>query len=285
MKDLFLPNSCVWNKEKIDAILPELTPKILSIQASLEGAPDRRIWLKHTSGEYTTKMGYQAALESRAEETENRERLEFQWTKKIWEVSIPPKIKLLIWKAVHGGLPVNERLETRKIITSAACVKCGEIETIAHVFLTCPFVLETWGHVPFKDNVVLSKVNQLIEGWKAVHTGLCLPPTGVNAGSLAAWVLWTLWISRNYRIFQGKIYSAQEVVAKAIVDAKEWNTAHVKKTPPETAKRRPRVETRFEIICQSDAAWKRKAQRQKQLGNSQVQTKIVSNQTQRFLHW
>ncbi|XP_033143163.1 uncharacterized protein LOC103864600 [Brassica rapa] len=192
VKDSFFPNSCVWNKDKIDAILPELTPKILSIQASLEGAPDRRIWLKHSSGEYTTKTGYRAALENRAEETENRERVEFQWTKKIWEVSIPPKIKLLIWKAVHGGLPVNERLETRYIIPSAACVKCGEIETIAHVFFTCPFARE-------------------------------------------------------------------EVVTKAIIDAKEWNTAQVKNIPPETAKRGPRMETRFDIICQSDAAWKKKS--------------------------
>ncbi|KAG5413791.1 hypothetical protein IGI04_001358 [Brassica rapa subsp. trilocularis] len=97
------------------------------------------------------------------------------------------------------------------------------------------------------------------QSWKAVHTGLCLPPTGVNAGSLAAWILWTLWISRNYRIFQGKIFSSQEVVTKAIIDAKEWNTAQVKNIPPETAKRGPRMETRFDIICQSDAAWKKES--------------------------
>lgn len=223
VKDLFQDNMCRWSTEKIEALFPELATQILSIKTSREAGPDKRIWLKHVSGVYTTKSGYHAALEGRVTGAENRERPEFQWAKKVWEVNAPMKIKLLIWKAIHGGLHVNERLASRKIIPSPNCVRCEEVETITHVFFTCPFAQETWRKVPFKKELTLAGLHQFSEGWSRVQAEVCLPPTGVNAGSLAAWVIWSLWITRNYRIFQDKTFVEQEVVTKAIVDGKEWS--------------------------------------------------------------
>lgn len=205
---------------------------------------------------YTTKSGYQAAIESREAMGENREGRVFQWKKKIWDVHTPTKIKLLLWKATHGGLPVNERLAARSIIPNPACIRCGEVESVSHVFFTCPFAQETWRKVPFKRDLQLTGITQFSEGWNLVQVETSLPPTGFNEGSLAAWVIWSLWIFRNYRIFEERSYLEQEVVTKALVDGKEWNDAQPRKGEAMIPRKYATAGQRFEIICQSDAAWK-----------------------------
>ncbi|KAF3490042.1 hypothetical protein F2Q69_00058067 [Brassica cretica] len=95
--------------------------------------------------------------------------------------------------------------------------------------------------------------------WSRVQAEVCLPPTGVNAGSLAAWVIWSLWITRNYRIFQDKTFMEQEVVTKAIVDGKEWSAAQPLKPDLTTTRVMKGEDYRFETICQSDAAWKKES--------------------------
>lgn len=84
---------------------------------------------------------------------------------------------------------------------------------------------------------------------------MSLPPTGINVGSITAWIIWRLWTTQNYRIFQEKIFTSQEVVTKAIVDAKEWAAAQDKKTVAEPYKKRVGDTLRSGITCKTDAAW------------------------------
>ena len=165
------------------------------------------------------------------------------------------KIKLLIWKAIHGGLPVNERLAARNIIPTAECGVCGAVESIDHVFFSCPLAQEVWRMVPVKNDILPLESDRFVDNWIAVVGAVSLPPTGVNAGSITAWVIWRLWTTRNYRIFQEKIFTPQEVVTKAIVDAKEWAVAQEKKTDPEPSKKRAGETIRIGITCKTDAAW------------------------------
>ncbi|CAH2047489.1 unnamed protein product, partial [Thlaspi arvense] len=46
----------------------------------------------------------------------------------------------------------------------------------------------------------------------------CLPPFGIKAGT-------SIWISRNYLIFENRIFTAQETITKALHDAREWKLA------------------------------------------------------------
>lgn len=76
VSDLFLPNTREWDREKIWLLLPHAETPILHIKPSLSGAPYKRIWLKTLTGDYTTKTGYNAALDDRKSETlspDNRE--------------------------------------------------------------------------------------------------------------------------------------------------------------------------------------------------------------------
>lgn len=56
-------NTGEWDREKIQLIAPFVEEKILLIKPSKSGAPDKLIWLRTLTGEYTTKSGYQTGLE------------------------------------------------------------------------------------------------------------------------------------------------------------------------------------------------------------------------------
>lgn len=254
VKTLFHANTCEWDLGKVETLLPEIAQKILSIKPRKEKGPGKRIWLKHDSGKYNTKSGYQAVLEDKPEEAWDVALRQVQWIKKVWELHTPTKIKLLIWKVIHGGLPVNERLAARNIIPTAGCGVCGAAEYIDHVFFSCPFSQEVWRMVPVRNDIVPLGSTRFVDNWIAVCGAVSLPPTGINAGSITAWIIWRLWTTRNYRIFQEKIFTSQEVVTKAIVDAKEWAAAQDKKTVAEPYKKWVGDTLTSGITCKTDAA-------------------------------
>ncbi|RIA04822.1 hypothetical protein BRARA_K00820 [Brassica rapa] len=57
-----------------------------------------------------------------------------------------------------------------------------------------------------------------------------LPPTGLGPGTLAAWIVWSLWSSRNQLIFKKRKFTPEEIILKAILDAKKWMMAQTPST-------------------------------------------------------
>lgn len=102
---LFITNSREWDVEKIRAICPFAEENILKIKASSTGAPDKLCWMGTKNGEYTTKSGYHAA---ELEATGN-------WNQEVLNLQTAPKVKMLIWKALGGTLPVGTNLQERHI--------------------------------------------------------------------------------------------------------------------------------------------------------------------------
>ena len=61
----------------------------------------------------------------------------------LWKINIPPKVKIFVWRLIHGLLPMGIALLKRKIHIDGICNKCGEdVETIEHVFRDC-----IWNHL------------------------------------------------------------------------------------------------------------------------------------------
>ncbi|KAG7540479.1 Ribonuclease H-like superfamily [Arabidopsis thaliana x Arabidopsis arenosa] len=84
-----------------------------------------------------------------------------------------------------------------------------------------------------------------------------LPPTGIFMSPLAPWIMWNLWKARNYLIFEERFFSEQDLLLKAISEAREWQSAQ--KCLPTPAKRRhagaATQENRAAVKCYVDAAW------------------------------
>ncbi|KAL0434882.1 UNVERIFIED_CONTAM: hypothetical protein Sradi_0196100 [Sesamum radiatum] len=63
----------------------------------------------------------------------------------------PPSIRNFVWRACHEALPAAGNLAKRKPGIDTECLLCRvEVESIAHVMLTCSFARQVWAlsHIP-----------------------------------------------------------------------------------------------------------------------------------------
>ncbi|KAG5377873.1 hypothetical protein IGI04_025715 [Brassica rapa subsp. trilocularis] len=102
-------------------------------------------------------------------------------------------------------------------------------------------------------------------------------PSSSTRGTNAPWVISSIWTARNFRIFQKRIFTAQKVMTKAIVDAKEWKQAQTKDVPPTPNLGKIFKPTGQEVICHSDAAW------DKDRNASGLGWSFSENQNERFI--
>ncbi|KAG5388390.1 hypothetical protein IGI04_029931 [Brassica rapa subsp. trilocularis] len=165
-----------------------------------------------------------------------------------------PKVKMLIWKSLRGALPVGTRLEDRHLQVDPRCKRCGEPESIIHLFYQCEFAKAVWQAAPFVGEVDFSGMIDLREFWNHVKTRQCLPPTGIAAVHLAPWIMWGLWTARNKLVFSNIRVETEDSLTKVIVMAREWQDGQVKLSKAHK-KRLPQQGSASDTILRSDAAW------------------------------
>lgn len=253
--ELFRENSREWDVEKIEGLFPMLAGEIMTIKPSKWGGKDKRIWLNHKSGEYSTKTGYYAALEKNKPGALEPLQPAQEWIDDVWKVPISPKLKLLIWKIKHRAIPVGEILMARHILPTANCIHCKGSESILHLFFHCPFAQKVWELLPVINGLAPLLINSFNEGWRLALKATTLPPTGLNDCPLIPWVISALWTTRNLKIFQQRHFTPQEVISKAIIDAKEWKLAQVVPIPPKRGVTPRKIDADSVALCRSDAAW------------------------------
>lgn len=255
--DLLMEDSMMWNEEKIQEIFPPWETTIRSIKPSITGAPDRIIWLGTESGEYTTKSGYHTAIQRRTETLEHQEEnMELEWFKFVWNLHVSPKIKMFLWKLFQQAIPVGEILAARHITCDARCKRCGTPESTNHLFLHCPFAKKIWTLAPLVNGFEYSGLIDLNDVWLYLCGQNCLPPTGITTGQLAPWIIWQIWCARNQLCFEGKVISEEDILTRAVCQAREWLNAQDKKTskPRSQVKQTPPPPNC--TVVQTDAAWK-----------------------------
>lgn len=117
---------------------------------------------------------------------------------------------------------MGECLATRNIPSALECKRCNQTESITHLLLHCDFAQQVWKLTPFINCTDTRGLVDLDSVWPALCGLLCLPPTGVVAGPLVPWILWSLWIARNKLTFDNKSRSPEDVIPSAISTAREW---------------------------------------------------------------
>lgn len=234
VSDLILPDSNEWNLEVIRHHLPLYEDSILQLIPSSFNKQDELVWLPETSGEYSVKSGYAIARKSQ----QNMMDPTFPWRKCIWNLHTPPKIQSFLWRSVNGALPVGHTLRVRGLHAEAKCKRCGEIETPVHLFLKCPFAARVWETVPamYKPSIdtEFTMRELLVNNSRMVN----LPPTGLGRSPIYPWLYWHLWKNRNRLVFEGKSCTVQELILKALTDARNWEEAtqmEKRTSPPPSA--------------------------------------------------
>ncbi|KAJ8752909.1 hypothetical protein K2173_008644 [Erythroxylum novogranatense] len=128
-------------------------------------------------------------------------RVEGDFWGKLWKLTMPPKLKNFMWRALRGILPTCCKLVQRHLNISVDCVHCGEAEDIDHALLFCEEAQSVWACWGGGCNV---RVGVGFNQWFAE---VCEREPELR---VIQWCPLTskLWQARNNRIWVAKRYSS-----------------------------------------------------------------------------
>ncbi|CAA7047887.1 unnamed protein product [Microthlaspi erraticum] len=110
---------------------------------------------------------------------------------------------------------------------------------------------------PFRESFNPLAISSTKKGIAKLKTIVCLPPIGLKDESLAPWILWNIWLSRNNKIFKGSCLNEWGTLSLAITRAREWIQAQEEISTPIQRPIRPSSADILEnfIRCQTDGSW------------------------------
>ncbi|KAA3490640.1 reverse transcriptase [Gossypium australe] len=139
--ELIDENSKKWKEELIHSTFsPGGANKILHIPLAEEAHDDIVAWSGTPSGEFTVRSAYkllqcnEVDLRTYPLQTDYK-----KFYKKLWDLNLPSKIKIVIWRISWNYIPTRVNMQLRKLSNIRTCPRCGkEAETSSHVFRECP---------------------------------------------------------------------------------------------------------------------------------------------------
>ncbi|KAL5844514.1 hypothetical protein ACOSQ3_010566 [Xanthoceras sorbifolium] len=142
---------------------------------------------------YTIKNGYKVSLSDKFKEGCSNSSSDQNWWTRMWNLNIPPKVKIFIWRLCNKAIPSLSNLFCRKVVADCYCQRCGlDFETDGHAVWWCKEALEVWYKTPFW--CLISSFSGLpcydvVRGLAALLDG--------NALVAVCMTLWGIWLSRN----------------------------------------------------------------------------------------
>lgn len=105
-----------WNEVLIkQQFTPEDAEHMLKIRLPRSPRLDRLIWVFDKHGNYSMKNGYQIALKLKFPDWPSTlKRNSSEWHA-IWELDLPKKVKIFMWRAAQNLLPTVKNLWERKV--------------------------------------------------------------------------------------------------------------------------------------------------------------------------
>ena len=150
-----------------------------------------------------------------------------QW-KWLWNLSLPPKVKLFTWRLIKGLLPTRADLIRRKITTDGICQHCGNsMETTEHLFRDCEWSMHFWYSSCLRVNIKENESRHNLADW-IFKIKSQLPSEGT---SLFFTFLWYIWYARNVLVHEKKIIQIMDCHRKALSILFEYQEANQKTKP------------------------------------------------------
>jgi hypothetical protein len=149
--DLIIPNSGTWNEERLNELFNIVdVNRILEIPLNNQGFEDSIAWNFTKHGQYAVRSGYH--LQWRHQFGPKASQLSLPGSsvnnpiwKIIWKLKVPSKVKIFVWRALHGILPLKSILANRHVGTNGGCPICNQAaEDVLHLVFTCPTARSLW---------------------------------------------------------------------------------------------------------------------------------------------
>ncbi|KAL0454593.1 UNVERIFIED_CONTAM: putative ribonuclease H protein [Sesamum latifolium] len=165
IRDLVDQSTGDWDSATVSSIFwPIDAELILNIPFSRLGAEDLVVWHYTNNGLFSVRSAYHLALamEFRPYSSNSRE-AEQQWWRRMWQMRLPGKVKVFVWRAALNALPTSLNLLKRIPGTSSVCPFCHEGRKMLFMHLLTVLSPGKYGNV---DSSAL----------KSCRTSLCWAP-------------------------------------------------------------------------------------------------------------
>ena len=152
MADLIDPITNSWDEDLVRQTLwPIDVQRVLAIPLPMQNMSDSIAWSYTKNGVFTVRSAY-------LEEWNQQHGRKLQYTNgmgrtnvnpiwgKIWKLSCPAKVKIFIWRTLHGTLPCRVTLANRHMKVSPLCPSCSNgQEDTKHILFLFEKAKEVWG--------------------------------------------------------------------------------------------------------------------------------------------
>lgn len=135
-------------------------------------------------------------------------------------MKIPPRVCSFLWRLAHQCLPTRVNLTTRGIPCDDTCVMCESLaESHMHLFFVCTKAMDCWDRINLGNHI-----RELLHRANDFTTMLFdfldrLPSYQQHA---AAMLLWSLWKSRNIKLWDSLDTTTASTVSRAKDTLHEW---------------------------------------------------------------
>ncbi|KAL8149291.1 hypothetical protein AgCh_006337 [Apium graveolens] len=214
----FHPNSKVWDVQKVERDFhAEDSKLILQTRIPQIEVANRLAWTGSHKGIYTVKTGYRFWEASNV----NRDNMiESQGWTKLWNLQLPHKTKVFLWRFCRNNIPVRKLLRSKGVVITIMCPMCGvDIEHLRHLFCECPFAVECWSK---------SALNVDMQDIESASTWLLDTIRRENADTVQNMVvvLSGIWFVRNKKVWESKDLTPTITMALSTKMVQEWEEAN-----------------------------------------------------------
>jgi hypothetical protein len=255
VSELIDPITGQWDLDILNSLFNSLdVARIMSIPINTQGFDDFIAWKATKNGKYSVRSGYYLQWRHQFGPTASQfarpgsSAVNPIW-KLLWQMKIPSKVKKIIWRALHGIVPLKCILANRHIGMSAGCPVCNlGPEDLRHLFFQCPVAKNLWESIGIsglindsilEDRAGSAVLEHLLKREDNHLVGM--PNTGMKETiAVACWYLWWLrrWITNNestpsiynckMSIFSIVANAAKATVAGGMNQTVKWTKPHVR---------------------------------------------------------
>ncbi|XP_078175199.1 uncharacterized protein LOC144568705 [Carex rostrata] len=252
VRDLVIEGTGTWNAELLIQIFGhQVCLQILTnIQPPRDGAgEDRLVFIDSSTGAFSVKQAYKNI-------TSPRHNMQ---SSKVWKLvwrkgSILPRIRVFIWKLLHGALPLAKNLASRTSRGDPTCVVCQhDDEDVLHMLFMCPFARACWlrGPLALRTDRLSCDLPSIFT-WIFDHSS---EETWTDMANTA----WAVWRCRNEKVYGGKVPTFerfQQILNLISREARIVAVAHLKKGA-RVEEEGAQVSSSLKVYrCMVDGSWK-----------------------------
>ncbi|KAK2634149.1 hypothetical protein Ddye_028941 [Dipteronia dyeriana] len=109
------------------------------------GGKNYLAWHFDKKGVYTVQSGYRLAIDLSVDAFSSNFSTSSNWWNSLWDLNIPPKVWIFIWRASLNVIPSLENIWKRKIVVSSRCNRwAAHVESSRHALFWCKEAKRIW---------------------------------------------------------------------------------------------------------------------------------------------